>query len=59
MVKHILELEVYKELDNIQNKCLVYPDCNFLTFLFLPFVLSSHSLLSFTLACIINDGVNG
>jgi hypothetical protein len=30
MTKEILESEVYKELDGIQNQSLVYPDCNFI-----------------------------
>ena len=30
MTKEILESEVYRELESIQNHSLVYPDCNFL-----------------------------
>jgi hypothetical protein len=43
MTKEILESEVYKELDSIQNQSLVYPDCNFIfTFHFLVFSLHLH-----------------
>jgi len=44
MTKEILESEVYKELDSIQNQSLVYPDCNFIL------LLSLFGLL-FALAC--------
>lgn len=37
MTKEILESDVYKELDTIQNKSLVYPDCNFILLLFFLF----------------------
>jgi len=39
MAQEILESEVYRELESIQNQSLVYPDCKFLTFFYLPFVL--------------------
>lgn len=39
MTKEILESDVYKELDTIQNKSLVYPDCNFIILLFFLFFL--------------------
>lgn len=31
MAKEILESEVYREMDIIQNQSLVYPDCKFVT----------------------------
>lgn len=57
MAQEILESEVYRELESIQNQSLVYPDCKFLTFFFLPFVLPFYSLLSFLLRVVVNDGV--
>lgn len=30
MTREILESEVYKEMDSIQNSSIVYPDCKFL-----------------------------
>ncbi|RYQ87132.1 hypothetical protein Ahy_B09g094604 isoform A [Arachis hypogaea] len=50
MTKEILESEVYKELESIQNNSLVYPDCNFLSFFPMHFCL--HSCL-----CKFNDRV--
>lgn len=33
MTKEILESDVYKELESIQNPSLVYPDCGYLNLL--------------------------
>lgn len=43
MTGEILESDVYKELDTIQNPSIVYPHCNSL-FLLLPLAVSNFSL---------------
>lgn len=49
MTKEILDSDVYKELESVENPAIVYPDCEFIMELF------SNSFLLFTLA---KNGLN-